>query len=410
MSPPTATATLTAAEQVDKIVNKYNASAPTIQIDLTNAEKINVNDNDIDLLPETTKARLTKYGIDLSKGYPFRPSELPLFLDDAYKIRNVPNTTWVDRGTNADPEKKALFAKVKEVKHLTKHIGTELVGLDLGSLNKKELDELALLISERVVVAIKDIDLSPQKHLELGYFWGADVEKHPLQAQALPGITVVWHKYNRGGGLISFQKGTRAQLNHQDLSHELNSASITHLHLDSIPDVGGDTQFYSGYAAYDKLSKPFQQFLDGKNAVYKSAHRYYDRDDLLGGPKNINREHPLIITHPVTGWKSLNYNPAHTVRIVGLEPEESELILNYLNDIYTKNLDIQVRIPWQPTKKGLGTSVIWDNRISQHVAIADYNDQWEGPVRHAHRVTSLTKPVTFDPESKSQREALGLAV
>lgn len=422
MAPPPPSATVTTTEvdsltsQIDQIDNKYysketklsTSQLTAITIPLVNAQKIDIHDNDIDLLPATTRARLEKYGIDLSKGYPYRPQELPLFLDETYKIRNEPNRNWVDRGINADPEKKALFAKVTEVKPLTKYLGTELVGLDLSSLNEQELDELALLISERVVVAIRDIDLSPQKHLELGYFFGSDVEKHPLQAQALPGITVVWHKYNRGGGLVSYVKGTQASLNHQDLSHEVNAAGITHLHLDSVPSIGGDTLYYSGYAAYDKLSKPFQEFLDGKTGVYKSAHRYYDREDPLSGPKHIEREHPLVLTHPVTGWKSLNYNPAHTVRIKSLEPEESKLILDYLNDVYTKNLDIQTRISWQPTTVGLGTSVIWDNRISQHAAIADYNDTWEGPVRHAHRVTSLTKPSYFDPASKSQREALGL--
>ncbi|CCH40934.1 Alpha-ketoglutarate-dependent sulfonate dioxygenase [Wickerhamomyces ciferrii] len=363
-------------------------------------------------LPSTTRKRLEKYGIDLSKGYPKRPNEIPLFLDDAYKIRNQVNPEYVERGIGADPEKKALFSGAKQVVNLTKYIGTEIIGLQLQDLNEKQLDELALLIAERVVVVFRDQDLSPQKHLEIGSYYG-EVEVHPLTAQVLPGSTVVWDKFNRGGPLIEFQKGASGSYWHTDLDHEFSPAGITHLHLDSIPSVGGDTGYISGYAAFDKLSPSFQKFLEGKKAIHKSAHRYYKRDDLLAGPQHLEREHDLVVTHPVTGWKSLFVNPAHVVRIVGLERDESDLILKYLNDVFAKNLDIQVRINWQgsgPGEDGIikPVSVLWDNRISQHVAIPDYNDSWEGSVRHAHRVTSLSIPTKFDPESKSQREALGL--
>jgi hypothetical protein len=37
-------------------------------------------------LPEPTRKRLEKAGIDLSNGYPYRPAK-PLYLDDVYKIR-----------------------------------------------------------------------------------------------------------------------------------------------------------------------------------------------------------------------------------------------------------------------------------------------------------------------------------
>ncbi|KGK35607.1 hypothetical protein JL09_g5242, partial [Pichia kudriavzevii] len=83
---------------------------------------------------------------------------------------------------------------------------------------------------------------------------------------------------------------------------------------------------------------------------------------------------------------------------------ESDLILNYLFDVYEKNADIQVRFKWTPTKQGYGTSAIWDNRISQHRAVWDH--EGEEP-RHGTRVTSLAEIPFFDPESKSQREALG---
>ncbi|CAK7900894.1 alpha-ketoglutarate-dependent sulfonate dioxygenase [[Candida] anglica] len=363
-------------------------------------------------LPESTKARFDKYGVDYSNGYPVAPdtSEIPVFVDEVLKVRNK-EVPYIERGKNADPEKKALFGAAKEVIHLTKHIGTEIVGLQLSDLTDQQRDELALLIAERVVVYFRDQDLSPQKQLEIGQYFGP-VEVHP-QGGRVPlehgGVHVIWMDQAKRKGFLktSFKKTGGTAHWHTDLTHEFQPPGITHLHNDAIPNVGGDTVWVSGYAAFDKLSPAFQKFLEGKKAVYKSLHGYIDRENPLSGPKNIEREHPIIRTHPATGWKSLFVNRAYTTRIVGLEPRESDLILEYLFGVFEKNLDIQVRFNWKPTKAGLGTSALWDNRISQHYAIWDH--EGEEP-RHGTRVSSLAEVPYFDPGSKSQREALGLSL
>lgn len=370
----------------------------------------------LSLLPEPARKRFEEAGVDISKGYPARPIslEIPIFLDEAYAVREK-DYPFIERAKNADPEKKALFGAAKEVIHLTKHIGTEIVGLQLADLNDKQRDELALLIAERVVVFFKDQKLSPQKQLELGHYFG-QVEKHPQTSQVpgLPGITTIWLDYrnktspdtalsfenNNWSNFDSKHKYRGNQTWHTDLVHEHQPAGITHLHNDTIPLVGGDTLWASGYAAYDKLSLEFQKFLDGKKAVYVSAHSYLDRNDPLSGPKKIERVHPIVRTHPATGWKSLFVNRGMTKSIVGVNPIESDLILNYLFDVYEKNADIQVRFNWKPSQPGLGTSALWDNRVSQHRSVWDHEGK---EPRHGTRVTSLAEVPYFDKNSKSQR-------
>lgn len=121
-------------------------------------------------LPAGTIERLSKANIDLSQGYPYRPAR-PLYLDDAYSIRNT-DREYIERGANADPEKKALFSAAKNVRNLTAHIGTEIEGLQLKDLTNQQRDELALLIGERSVVFFRDQDLSPQQQKELGQYYG----------------------------------------------------------------------------------------------------------------------------------------------------------------------------------------------------------------------------------------------
>lgn len=73
------------------------------------------------LPPDNTLRRYLKAGIDLSNGYPYFPPK-PEFVHEVAGIRQHLRE-YVDPGTRADPEKKALFGAAKEVKNLTTHIG-----------------------------------------------------------------------------------------------------------------------------------------------------------------------------------------------------------------------------------------------------------------------------------------------
>ncbi len=126
-------------------------------------------------LPEPAIKRLQKAGVDLSQGYPYRPSR-PLYLQDVLQIRSE---EWKhdDAGARADKSKKHLLGAATKVTDLTVHIGTEIEGLQLKDLTAKQRDELALLVAERSVVFLRDQDLSPQQQKDLGEWFG-EIEVH----------------------------------------------------------------------------------------------------------------------------------------------------------------------------------------------------------------------------------------
>jgi len=126
-------------------------------------------------LPELTRKRLEKAGIDLLSGYPYRPAR-PLYLQDVYEIRNTdrPHT---DPGAGADKAKSALLSAATKVTDLTAHIGTEIEGLQLKDLTNQQKDELGLLIAERSVVFFRNQEISPQQQKELGEWYG-EIEVH----------------------------------------------------------------------------------------------------------------------------------------------------------------------------------------------------------------------------------------
>lgn len=126
-------------------------------------------------VPAPARERLTSAGIDLSKGYPYRPAA-PLYLQDAIRIRE---DGWehVDAGARADKSKKNLLGAATKVTDLTAYIGTEIEGVQLSELTAAQKDELALLIAERSVVFLRNQKLTPQQQKELGEHFGV-VEVH----------------------------------------------------------------------------------------------------------------------------------------------------------------------------------------------------------------------------------------
>jgi taurine dioxygenase len=90
--------------------------------------------------------------------------------------------------------------------------------------------------------------------------------------------------------------------------------------------------------------------------------------------------HPVIAHHPVTGRPYLNVSESFTRFVIGLSAPESGRVLTYLFDLINRP-DFHVRVRWQPA-----TIVIWDNRGTQHYAVADYLPHR----RVMHRVAVMT--------------------
>ncbi|MBG6290736.1 MULTISPECIES: taurine dioxygenase [Pseudomonas] len=156
-----------------------------------------------------------------------------------------------------------------------------------------------------------------------------------------------------------------------------------------LPPYGGDTLWASGIAAFEALSKPLQQLLDGLTATHDISKSFpqerfgatdADRARLEEARrKNPPRSHPVIRTHPVTGRKALFVSDGFTTRINELEPAESRAILDLLFAHFARP-EFTVRWRWKENDVAF-----WDNRVTQHYAVDDYRPQR----RVMHRATIL---------------------
>ncbi|WP_440467371.1 taurine dioxygenase [Pseudomonas sp. YH-1] len=156
-----------------------------------------------------------------------------------------------------------------------------------------------------------------------------------------------------------------------------------------LPPYGSDTLWASGIAAFEALSKPLQQLLDGLTATHDISksfpqERFGATDADLARleearKKNPPRSHPVIRTHPVTGRKALFVSDGFTTRINELEPAESRAILDLLFAHFARP-EFTVRWRWRENDVAF-----WDNRVTQHYAVDDYRPQR----RVMHRATIL---------------------
>ena len=146
-------------------------------------------------IPDSLKARMEKAGIDVS-GYP-TPPENPLYYQDAVQLKSEP-WEYNDAGARADQSKSSLMNAATKVTDLTRHIGTEIEGLQLKDLTPQQRDELALLISERSVVFFRDQDISPQQQEELARYYGrVEIHPHVPHVPGVEGATVGLNRFQQ---------------------------------------------------------------------------------------------------------------------------------------------------------------------------------------------------------------------
>lgn len=168
---------------------------------------------------------------------------------------------------------------------------------------------------------------------------------------------------------------------HSDVSYEVQPPGTTFLYALDVPKAGGDTLFVNQAKAYERLSPAFRERLAGLQAVhsgYEQATAAQNRGSFVRR-NPVSSIHPLVRTHPATGEKALYVNPQFTRYIVGFKQEESDYLLKFLYDHIALSADIQARVRWQP-----GTVVVWDNRVTAHSALVDWDD---GQRRHIARIT-----------------------
>ncbi len=265
---------------------------------------------------------------------------------------------------------------MKKISHLSKEINVKPYAPNIGGvitgvdLSKDISDYEKNFIKEafhkyQVLFFQEQLEISPENHIKLGKCFG-DLHIHPA-APKMKSFPEIFEIHTHKDSKIS----NGAEDFHSDVSCDTEPPLGTMLQLHILPQYGGDTMFSNMYMAYDTLSKPVQNFLNGLRASHESEHFYrnrYEKQDQLDPKKKYpSAIHPIVRTHPETKKKALYINKFFTTRIEGLSKQESKLILGYLFN-HCEKTDFQIRYRWNKNDMAF-----WDNRCTLHKAIWDYH-------------------------------------
>lgn len=270
-------------------------------------------------------------------------------------------------------------------------VGAEITDVDIKSLSDTQFDQIRDTFADHGVIFFRDQDTTEEDHIAFAERFGdINVNRFFAAHPNYPQIALVAkepdQKDNIGGGW------------HTDHSYDHEPALGSVLVARELPESGGDTMFASMYKAYDSLPPELKEKIEGRTAIHSGKHifgegpdSYYNTSDAGAHEEGTHRignaavaetltdpEHPIVVTHPLSGKKALYVNPAFTREIVGLEKSESDELLADLYAHVFKGHDFHHRFKWQP-----GSIAMWDNRSTWHWALNDY----QGQRRIMHRIT-----------------------
>ncbi len=248
-----------------------------------------------------------------------------------------------------------------ELKPLHKDIGAEVTVIDIGKgVDAATAAAVRGALLENLVLVFPDQDISETAQEEFCRHFGEleVVRSAVAQDSDHPSILLITNV--RDTGKVTALEDGEMMFHYDQCYYEHPCLGSTLFALE-VPKDGGHTLFTSCYAAYDRLSDAWKKRLEGLKAL-----NYYDynRDPTIR-PEKLNPDapqyvHPVVRTHPETGRKALFVNRLMTIRIEGMDPDESDEILDYLFDV-VEDPDYVYEHRWS-----VGEMLMWDNRCSIH--------------------------------------------
>ena len=274
---------------------------------------------------------------------------------------------------------------------LAGHIGAEVTGVDTGEpLSHDTVAQVRQALLDYKVVFLRGQHLNYRRQVAFAERLGPLTLGHPTLASP-PGQPLLEEIDSLKGGKVNYW--------HTDVTFVDRPPAFTLLHAVVIPPLGGDTIWANTVSAYQSLPKELRDLADRLRVVHTNDFDYA-RTVIRGGPVDpgaeaahaqfvstvYETEHPLVRVHPETSERSLVLGGfARTV--LGFTPQASRDLIRLLQEYITRP-EQTVRWRWRE-----GDLAIWDNRATQHYAIADYGTAH----RRGERVTvSGPVPVGVD--------------
>ena len=265
-----------------------------------------------------------------------------------------------------------------EVKPIAGRIGAKIKGVNLAEkISDEIISEIRKALVEYKVIFFRGQELDANGQVDFARRFGEVTTAHPTVPSLPEHPEVLDLDYSR--------TVARANNWHTDVTFVDRPPLGSVLRALVIPPAGGDTIWANSVTAYQDLPEHLRNLADKLWAVHSNAYDYATAFDVPEEVKSYRDVftstvyetlHPVVRIHPESGEKGL-FIGGFVRQIRGLSPTESADIIRLLQSYITRP-ENTVRWRWK-----VGDVAFWDNRATQHYAIADYGDQ----PRRVQRVT-----------------------
>ena len=259
-----------------------------------------------------------------------------------------------------------------DIRKLGAHIGAVIDGVRLGG----DLAPATVTAINDALLEHKVLFFRGQHHLDddgqaaFAGLLGVPTAAHPTVTSRGDRILPIDSRYDKANSW------------HTDVTFVDRIPKASLLRAITLPEYGGTTTWANTEIAYADLPDALKALTENLWAVHTNQYDYirFDATDTATSEEQrqyreefvsdyYETEHPVVRVHPETGKRVLLLG--HFVkRFLGLSATESTAIFNLLQSRIIK-LENTVRWSWQT-----GDVALWDNRATQHYAVADYDDQY----------------------------------
>ncbi len=255
-----------------------------------------------------------------------------------------------------------------EVRPISGALGAEVVGINLASEpDEPTFQDLRRAFDEFHVLAVRDQTFTPPMLHKVARRFGP-FSGNPVHAgiEGYDDIVLFAREKDATGKVIGENW-------HMDLAWMPRPPGITMLYGHEVPPFGGDTCFTSLEHAYQALTPQMRALLAQLTGIYSgrgvfaenAAHKGLGLRDNGIAVEDLEREHPVICQHHVTG-RPYVFVASVLARFKGMSEAESRPIIDYLIQLATRP-EFNCRLRWEQ-----GTLAMWANPYVMHTAINDY--------------------------------------
>lgn len=276
-----------------------------------------------------------------------------------------------------------------DIKPIAGRIGAKIIGVDLSTnLSDEIISDIRKALVKYKVIFFREQNIDANQQIAFARRFGELTTAHPTVPSLPDNPEILDLNYSK--------TVARANNWHTDVTFVDRPPLGSVLRALVIPPSGGDTIWANSVTAYQDLPTPLRDLADQLWAVHSNAYDYaaavVDLPEAVRAYRDVFTStvyetlHPVVRVHPESGERGL-FIGGFVRRIRGLSQNESDEIIKLLQ-AYVTRPENTVRWRWK-----VGDVAFWDNRATQHYAIADYGDQ----PRHVQRITIVGDiPVGID--------------